>query len=413
MSVSAPFRAFFTAAVLTNVGDGVRLAGGPLLVAAVTADPLLVGTAVFVQQAPWLLLSPVAGVWADRVDRARLLALVTLLRAVLAAAIVALVLTGALGIAPLLIALLVAGSLEVLADTSSSALLVELVPSDHLDRANARLYVVFVLGNQLAGPAAGAVLFALGPAWPFAVDAAVLATSAGVLVVLAHRRGAGDAARHSGDRPRFRADLAEGARAIARNAPVRLLALLLAVMNVTFSAAFASWVLYAGASLGVPTAAFGVLITCSAIGGLLGALLAAPLLRRLGAVVLVRAGLILEAGVLLVLGLTRSPIVAGATMLVFGCHAAVWGIVATTIRQRSVPIELQGRVVSFIAVLTMGGSAVGALLGGALAGATTLATPFLTGAAVDLVLIAVTWRLIGRCFARSPEPGAEHPDAAA
>lgn len=400
MSLPRAFRAFSTAAFLTNLGDGARLSGGPLLVASVTADPLLVGTAVFFQQIPWLVLSPAIGVWADRVDRARLLTLVASMRALLAGGVVTMLLTGTLGIAALLVALFTAGALEVAADTAGSSLVVELVSADDLDRANARLYTVFVVGNQMAGPAIGALLFAAGPVWPFVVDGVVLTAAAAVLTVLAARRV--PAAMPERARHRFRADLAEGARAILTNPPIRLLALLLAVMNVTFSAAFASWVLYASRTLGVPAAAFGLLVTCSAIGGLVGGWVATPLLQRFGAAVLLRGGLLVEASILAVLGLTQHALIAGAMMLVFGCHAAVWGIVATTARQRGVPLSLQGRVASFYGVLTMGGSAVGALLGGAVASATTLSTPFVWAAIADFALAVVAWRVIGRHFGGQP-----------
>ncbi|MGH3327116.1 MAG: hypothetical protein ACRDPT_04835 [Streptomycetales bacterium] len=55
-------------------------------------------------------------------------------------------------------------------------------------------------------------------------------------------------------------------------------------------------------------------------------------------------------------------------MAVFGVHAIVWGTVATTVRQQNTPSALVGRVASVYLLASVGGAAVGALLGGALAG---------------------------------------------
>jgi hypothetical protein len=49
--------------------------------------------------------------------------------------------------------------------------------------------------------------------------------------------------------------------------------------------------------------------------------------------------------------------VAGAAMVAFGAHAAVWGVVAATVRQRLVPDRLRGRVGSVYYLPVMGDSA--------------------------------------------------------
>ena len=197
----------------------------------------------------------------------------------------------------------------------------------------------------------------------------------------------------------IRRDIVAGLRWLRSNPPVRLLTLLLAVMNITFAAAFASWVLFVTLRLGLPPVAFGLIVACAAIGGLVGSLLAPRLMRRFGATVLLRAGLVIEAAVLAVLGLTQSPFVAGGAMLVFGVHAAVWGTVATTTRQRLVPEPMQGRISSLYGLITVSGGAVGSLVGGALAQATSLWLPFLIAAAIDVVLTIVVWRALGRVLA--------------
>ncbi|MFM2071470.1 MAG: hypothetical protein RLZZ623_1733, partial [Actinomycetota bacterium] len=66
---------------ISNIGDGIALAAGPLLVASQTHDPLLVAAAAFLQRIPWLLFGLSAGVVADRLDRRLVVVVSDLLRA--------------------------------------------------------------------------------------------------------------------------------------------------------------------------------------------------------------------------------------------------------------------------------------------------------------------------------------------
>ena len=54
------FRWLLGSSVISNAGDGIALAAGPLLVASVTQDPVLVASAAFLLRLPWLLFGVVA-----------------------------------------------------------------------------------------------------------------------------------------------------------------------------------------------------------------------------------------------------------------------------------------------------------------------------------------------------------------
>lgn len=402
--LGADFDRLLGAAVLGNIGDGIRLAAGPLLVAALTSDPALVGGAVFVQQVPWLLLSLPAGAYVDRLDRRRLVIGVSLLRALLAAVLAAVVAAGSAGIAFLYVVLFAVGVTEVVADSTSSALVPSTVDTPDLPRANARLSAAFLLGNQFLGPPVGAWLFTAGAALPFSVEAAGFALTVPLLLGLSV---APNPAASPGRRPAgwLRRDVQEGLRWLWHTPAVRLLAVLLAVMNVTFMAAFAVWVLYARQRLGLSGASFGLLLTASAAGGLIGTSVTSRLTDRLGPAVLLRTGLLIETAVHVVLALTRNPWVAAATMAVFGAHAAIWGVVAVTVRQQLVPDQLRGRVASVYSLLTMGGAALGALAGGLLAKGLGLTAPFWIAAVSNALLILAVWhRITPATLSTPPQP---------
>jgi len=77
------FRWLLASSWTTNLGDGITLAAGPLLVAAQTHNPLAVAMATFLQRLPWLIFGLYAGVLADRVSRRAIVMTTGLIRVVI------------------------------------------------------------------------------------------------------------------------------------------------------------------------------------------------------------------------------------------------------------------------------------------------------------------------------------------
>jgi predicted MFS family arabinose efflux permease len=393
-----PFRWLLASTVVTNLGDGVLLAAGPLLVASQTRDPLLVSAALFLQQLPWLLFGVLAGAWTDRLDRRRLVVVVDLLRALVLVALSATIVTGVVDITLVLTTLFVLGTAETLSDIAGSALLVETVERQHLGVANARLQGGFITTNQLAGPPVGAALFALGQPLPFAVTAACFAAGS-VLVSRVALRQRPPRARGGS----LRDDVVEGMRWLWNHPPVRTLTVTIVLFNVTYGAAFSVLVLYAQERLDLGEAGYGWLTFSMAVGGLVGTSAYGWLERTVGMAGLMRVGLVLETLTHLALAVTTDEVVAFGIMFVFGLHAFVWGTTSRTIRQRSVPVELQGRVGSVYMIGVYGGMLVGAPIGGLLAREWGLTAPFWFGFAGSAVLVAVMWRAFAH-LAHDDEP---------
>ena len=63
------FRWLLASATVNNIGDGIVLAAGPLLVASQTSDPFLVSMAVLSGYLPTLLFGVLGGAAADRFVR--------------------------------------------------------------------------------------------------------------------------------------------------------------------------------------------------------------------------------------------------------------------------------------------------------------------------------------------------------
>lgn len=382
------FRWLLGSSWISNLGDGVALAAGPLLVASQTDEPFLVALAALAVWAPPLLLGLYAGVLTDRLDRRLIVVTVDLVRVGVLALLVASIVTGVVSIAVVLAALFALGTAETFADNASSALLPTLVARDDLAVANSRLQVGLITLNQLAGPPLGALLFAVGSAWPFAAQAVLVLLGA----VLVSRVVLPRAERPTTSVSRVSHDIAEGFRWVWHHAAVRTLVLTILIFNVTFGAAWSVLVLYATERLGLGSVGFGLVTTVGALGGLTGTLLYGWITRHVSLGDLMRIGLVVETLTHLGLALTTSPAVALPIFYVFGAHAFVWGTTSITVRQRAVPTSLQGRVGSVYLVGVFGGLVVGAGLGGVLAQHGGVTAPFwfaFVGSAVFVVLI---WR---------------------
>ena len=381
------FRWLLAATVVNNIGDGVAISAGPLLVASQTRDPFLVSMALLSEYLPVLLFGVLGGAIADRLDRKRMVVVVNIGRALVLVALVATIVSGTVNIAVVLVALFVLGTAETFADSASSTLIPSLVAREDLGIANARMQGAFVLMNQLVAPPIGAFLFVVGMALPFATNAAAFAL--GALLV---SRVATSARERKGEGSGLAAEMVEGVRWLLAHPPMRTLALTIFTFNVTYGAAWSVLVLYAGDQLGMNEVGFGLLTTAVAVGGVAGTVSYGRLERRFSLADIMRVGLLIETGTHLVLALTTSAAVALGTLVVFGAHASVWGTTSTVVRQRAVPDELLGRVGGVYRVAIVGGLVVGTPIGGLLAKTFGITAPFWFAFAGSALLVVVLWR---------------------
>src|SRR5215210_3367144 len=111
-----PFRWLVGSTWVGNLGDGIALAAGPLLVASQTSDPILVALAGLLQRLPWLLFGLYAGVLADRVDRRFLVMAVDLARAAVLVVLTVALVAGRVNVPVVLVTMFLLGTAEVFAD---------------------------------------------------------------------------------------------------------------------------------------------------------------------------------------------------------------------------------------------------------------------------------------------------------
>lgn len=376
---------------VSNLGDGIALAAGPLLVASQTRSPALVSMAMLLVGLPWLLFGLFAGAVADRVDRLRMVLVANVLRIVVLVALTATILTGVVSIAVVLGAMFLLGTAEVFADTAYRTFLPMLVDKADLGIANARLQAGYITLNQFAGAPIGAALFAVGMAVPFGVQ-----IGCGLLAVVLVSRVAlpPGPVRGEVDTHVLR-DIGDGLRWLMGHPPVRTLALVIVTFNITWAAAWAILVLYSLDVLHMGPVGYGLLTTASAVGGLVGTFLFGWLERHVPLATLMRTCLALEVVMHLGLALTTAAWVAALIMFGFGVYAFVWGTLSQAVRQRAVPTQFQGRVGSVYSVAIFGGIVVGSGLGGVIAEHGGITAPFWFAFVGSGLTLALVWRQLG------------------
>ena len=398
------FRWLLASSWTSNVGDGVALAAAPLLIASMTSSPILVAAGAVLQFLPWLIFGLHAGAIADRFDRRRLVMLANAARALVIAGLCVFLITGSANIWIVLASAFLYGTAEVFVDTAGSTLLPMIVKPADLGIGNARLQAGYLVANQFAGPPLGAFLFAAGTAWPFLLE--VLCLALAVIMISRMARTPvppRDPSTGSGtERAPVHTDIAEGLRWLWRNPPVRMLVLIILVFNITWAAPWGVLVLYATEHLQMGAVGYGALTTASAAGGLLATVSFGWLERHVSFATLMRVVLSLEVLMHLSFALTTTGWVALVIMFVFGAYAFIWGTISTTVRQRLVPHELQGRVSSVNAVGVFGGMVIGQALGGVIAQFWGLTAPWwfaFAGAALTLLLV---WKPISQIVSAKP-----------
>jgi len=179
------FRLLFTGQAVSVIGDSLF----PIALAFAVLDGLdgsaaELGLVLAVQVVPMTFLVLVAGVWADRMSRRRLMLVSDLGRAAVQAVLAVLLLTDSAQLWHLLVLCAAYGALEAFFRPAAGGLTPSLVPADELQQANALVGLAQNAGHVIGPAAAGALIVVLSPGAAIAVDAGTFVVSAIFLFLL-------------------------------------------------------------------------------------------------------------------------------------------------------------------------------------------------------------------------------------
>ncbi len=328
------------------------------------AQPVEMGILGAAGSLPFLLFGLLVGVWVDRRQRRSVLILADLGRGGMILTIALLGLARLLNMATLYAFSFVIGILTVFFDVAYQAYLPALVDRKQLVDANSKLETSNTLANT-GGPAlAGAVIQFFQAAVAMLFDAASFFFSAITLIAIRKREATPDASQ----RRSVLAEIAEGLKVVLGDRRLRHIAACTAWSNFFSNAIFAALlILYLKDFLGFDPLALGFLFAISSIGGIVGAVTASRVAKRIGV-----GPAIILGGVMFGLAPLPLPFVAGP--LAFAAIAAMffvsfignlyYNINQVSYRQAIVPLRLQGRLNATMRTIVWGTLPVGALAGG-------------------------------------------------
>jgi MFS family permease len=370
----ADYMKIWSAATISQMGSQVSQIAIPFIAAVVLrAAPFEVALLGAIEMLPFILFALPAGAWLDRVRRRPVLIAGDLGRAAALFSIPVAYAFGVLTIWQLYAVGFVAGLLTVFFDVADQSYLPALLNAEDLIEGNAKLEIS-ASAAQIAGPGLGGGLISLVAA-PFAVvvDAVSFLASGGLISLV--RKPEPKPARKVGDdgmQTGLSQEIGEGLRYVLGNRYLRMIAGSTATSNLGSSLAFSIFPIFAWVQLGLSPALTGAAFSIGSIGVLLGAVVAAPLTRRLG--------------LFLVAFMPSTALVAGAMLIgaqmLMGFSAVVYNVNQVSFRQAITPLDMQGRMNATMRFIVWGTMPLGSVAGGILASFLPLRTTVLVGALI-------------------------------
>ena len=343
------------------------------------ASPSQMGILEALVSLPFLLLGLVAGVWADRYRRRRLMVLSDVSRALLLLSIPAAYLSGNLSIFLLYAVSFATGVFTVVFDVTYQAYLPSLVDRDQLIDANGKLQASAATASVVGPSLAGSLIQFIAAPFAILIDSVSFVWSAISLSWI--RRKEEPVARES--RRPILEEIKEGLAIVLHNDKLRSIAACTANANLFGSMINAVLILYAINRLGMPPFLIGVMLALGSGGSLLAALVAGRLAShlRVGWLIILSAAAFSGAW-LLVIGAVP-PYGSYFLILAFfitSFAGVVYNVNQVSYRQALVPVRLQGRLNATMRFIVWGTLPIGSLIGGSIGQAMGLYTALLVGA---------------------------------
>lgn len=360
---SRNYRIFFSGQGVSLIGTWMQQTAMSWLVYRITGSAMALGVIGFAGQIPMLLLSPVAGVYADRMNRYHLLIATQALAMVQAFVLAALTLTGAVRIWHLFGLSLFLGMVYAFDMPVRQAFVVEML-EDRADLGNAIALNSFLFnGARLVGPSLAGILIGMSDEGVcFLINGlSFLAVLLALLFMKIRKR---DIARTGKS---LMEELRNGLRYVMEFTPLRYILINLALMSfmgmpyAVLMPVFAKDILKGGPET------LGFLMASSGIGALMGALFLASRKSVLGLGRLIGVTSALFGAGIVLFGLSRSLLVSLVMIAVAGFGLMVQMVASNTIVQTIIEENMRGRVMSFFAMAFAGTMPFGSLYAGSLA----------------------------------------------
>ncbi|QKG81245.1 MFS transporter [Tenuifilum thalassicum] len=353
---------FFSGQIVSLMGTYIQNLALGWLIYRLTNSPFLLGAVGFAGQIPSLFLTPIAGVYADRLNRRRVLVGTQTLSMLMAFTLALLSLTGLIQIWQIILISAINGLALAFDTPFRHAFLIEMVGEKDLLQNAIALNSTLINSARFIGPTIGGFLIAwFGEGWCFFING--VSFMAVIASLLAMRVASRIVKRSKGS---VLQELTEGIRYSFKNQAIRNLLLLISAIGFiglpfqVFLPVFARDILRGDSQmLGFLTGALGA-------GALLGAFYLASRkgIKDLPKDILF-ASAIFSVGIF-VFSLSNIPLISLAVIFFIGFGMIVQFAAVNTLLQHIVDEKMRGRVVALYGLSFMGITPIGSLLLGAI-----------------------------------------------
>ncbi|WP_439657663.1 MFS transporter [Lentzea sp. HUAS TT2] len=351
------FRLYLGAQAISSVGSGCTAFVFPVLALQLTGSPLALGMTTVLSYLPYLVFGLPIGALVDRFDLRRILVWTDAGRAVVVGLVPALYFLGALHIGLLLAVVAVHATMRIAFEAAQFAVIPSLVDREDLHRANGRVQAAYNAGAVFGPSIAGAVTLVADVSTVLVVDAVSFLVSAAAIAAI---RTPLTGERSS--KPMWRA-VGEGLAVVWRSPVLRTITLVAVGINLFTGPYWAQLVFLAKDRWGAGDAQVGQVFAAASIGVVIAGLSAGRLVTRFGFLTLVTVAVVGMGLAVSTAALTGSLIVGAVCAAGVRAFAVLFATSANTVRQRLVPVDLLGRVITVSMVFAWSAQPLGAAIG--------------------------------------------------
>jgi MFS family permease len=364
---------------LTTLGYLVVKFAGNARMAALDVGILGASSAV-----PVLLLSPLAGVVADRFPRRRVLLITNSLEVCAALTLAILASTGRLALWEIFIIAGIRSTGQSFDAPARQSWVPLLVPREYLGNAIGLNSVAFNAPSVVGPPIAGILILGIGVATSFYLNAVL--TLATVVVVLLMK----SPAPSSTVRENVFASISAGVRFLATDKVLRSVLLVLVATCLCVRPYQQLLPAYAAHVVHVDARGLGFLLAAVGSGAICGSLITAFVGARRRGIIWYASACVMSSGTI-ALGFVHSFGVAIVVLMFMGLSVLSFVGSSNVLLQTLSPEDMRGRSISVFAMIILGLIPAGSLLIGSLASVIGLQTSFICGGTVTLLVASIVW----------------------
>src|SRR6202034_1349669 len=353
------FQLFFSGQIISLVGTWMDMVAEAWLVYRLTGSSLLLGTVTFAGQLPVLLISPFAGLVADRLNRRKIVIATQFASMIIAGILAGLTLSKHVTVEQVIILAALMGVVNAFDIPARQSFLVEMVGREDLMNAIALNSSMFNAARIIGPSIAGILVASFGEGWCFfANSVSYIAVIAGLLLMKVPPRP-----RAAESVSPFE-HIAEGFRFVRHAGPIRALLLLVGLVSLVAMPYAVLMPVFAAKILHGNARTLGILMTSAGLGALIGALMLASRrgvkgLSRIVSIACAAFGL-----TLILFSFSHWWILSALLLIPVGFSVMTQMGSTNTLIQSMVPDRLRGRTMAVYSMMFLGVAPFGALLSG-------------------------------------------------